>query len=92
MTGAIMALGLKYGRDIPETEPCRRPYWFSRRLADGFRRVHGGVRCPEVLGLNLDVLDDYKTYIDRNMWETTCRDAIRAATGLAYDIINELEE
>ncbi|MBN2335292.1 C_GCAxxG_C_C family protein [Candidatus Bathyarchaeota archaeon] len=92
LTGAIMALGLMYGRDTPETEPGRRPYWFSRRLAEEFRRIHGGVRCPEVLKLNIDDPEDYKIYSEKGMWETTCRDAIRAATGLAYDIISEGKE
>ena len=87
LSGAVMGLGLRYGRDAPETEPGRRPYWYSRRLAEAFEEAYGSVTCPGVLGLDLGDPDDYRRYTEEDMWATTCRDVIKTATGLAYDYL-----
>jgi len=87
LSGAVMGLGLRYGRDAPETEPGRRPYWYSRRLAEAFEEAYGSVTCPGVLGLDLGDPDDYRRYTEEDMWATTCRDVIKTATGLAYDFL-----
>jgi len=59
LSGAVMGLGLRYGRDAPETEPGRRPYW------------------------------DYRRYSEENMWATKCREVIKTAARLAWDLIQE---
>ncbi|HUV55546.1 MAG TPA: C-GCAxxG-C-C family protein [Candidatus Krumholzibacteriaceae bacterium] len=87
LSGAVMGLGLRYGRDAPETEPGRRPYWYSRWLAEAFEEAYGSVTCPGVLGLDLGDPDDYRRYTEKDMWATTCRDVIKTATGLAYDLL-----
>lgn len=87
LSGAIMGLGLRYGRDAPETEPGRRPYWYSRRLAEAFEMAIGSVTCPGVLGLDIDDPDDYRRYTEEDVWATKCREVIKTATGLAYDFL-----
>jgi C_GCAxxG_C_C family probable redox protein len=89
LSGAVMGLGLRLGRDAPETEPGRRPYWYSRRLAEAFEEAHGSVTCPGVLGLDIDDPDDYRRYTEEDMWATRCREAIKTAAGLAYDLLQE---
>ncbi|MCK4703368.1 C_GCAxxG_C_C family protein [Candidatus Bathyarchaeota archaeon] len=87
LSGAVMGLGLRYGRDAPETEPDRRPHWFSRWAAEAFETAYGSVTCLGVLRLDLDDPDDYRRYTEEDMWATKCRDIIKTATGLAYDIL-----
>jgi len=89
LSGAVMGLGLRYGRDTPETEPCRRPYWYARRLAEAFEEAVGSATCPGVLGLDIDDPDDYRIYTEEDLWATQCREAIKTAAGLAYDLIQE---
>jgi C_GCAxxG_C_C family probable redox protein len=89
LSGAVMGLGLMYGRDEPTTEPRRRPYWYGRKLAEAFEETFGSVTCPGVLGLDIDDSDDYRRYTEEDMWATKCREIIKTATGLAYGIINE---
>jgi C_GCAxxG_C_C family probable redox protein len=86
-SGAVLGLGIKYGRDEPVTPPEGRVYWFSRALADDFRKNYGALTCEGVLGLDLDEPADYEEYRRCNMWANRCRDLIRGATGLAYDIL-----
>ncbi len=87
LSGAVMGLGLRYGRDTPETEPGRRPYWYGGRLAEAFEESYGSVTCPGVLGLNIGDPDDYRRYSEEDMWATKCREVIKTATGLAWDIL-----
>ena len=89
LSGAVMGLGLRYGRDIPETEPGRRPYWYGRRLAEAFEEAHGPVTCPGVLGLKIDDPDDYRRYSEEDMWATKCREVIKTAARLAWDLLQE---
>ena len=89
LSGAVMGLGLRYGRDAPETEPGRRPYWYGRRIAEAFEEAHGSVTCPGVLGLDIDDPDDYRRYSEENMWATKCREVIKTAARLAWDLIQE---
>jgi C_GCAxxG_C_C family probable redox protein len=87
LSGAIMGVGLRYGRDAPTTEPYRRPYWYSRGLAEAFEEAYGSVTCLGVLGLDIDDPDDYRRYTEEDMWATKCREIIKTATGLAYDFL-----
>ena len=89
LSGAIMGLGFRYGRDTPETEPERRPYWYAKRLAMAFEEAFGSVTCPGVLGLDIDDPDDYRRYVEEDMWATRCREAIKTAAGLAYNLLQE---
>ena len=89
LSGAIMGLGLRYGRDTPGTDPEKRPYWYGRVLAEAFEETHGSVTCPGVLGLDINDPDDYTRYTEKNMWVTRCREVIRTAAGLAYDVLQE---
>ncbi len=89
LSGAVMGLGLRYGRDAPKTEPSRKPYWYSRRLAEAFEEAYGSVTCPGVLGLDVDDPDDYRRYTEKDMWATKCREIIKTSTGLAYDILQD---
>ncbi|MCW4050009.1 MAG: C-GCAxxG-C-C family protein [Candidatus Bathyarchaeota archaeon] len=88
-SGAVMALGLKFGRSSPEGGPGPKVYRYSRRLVDAFREEFGELTCPGVLGLDIDDPDDYAEYSVKKMWATTCRDIIRKTTALAYDLLDE---
>jgi C_GCAxxG_C_C family probable redox protein len=58
LSGAVMGLGLMYGRDTLETEPCRRPYWYAGRLAEAFEDALGAATCPGVIGVDIEDRDD----------------------------------
>jgi len=88
LSGGVMGLGLRFGRSTAEEEDGeRRPYWFSTKFAARFREQLGHVRCEDLLGLDLSRVEDVQTYHERGLWETTCRDIIKVATRLAYDIL-----
>ena len=89
VTGAVMGLGIRYGRDRIETKQNQKPYWYSAELLKRFRAEHGEVRCSALLGLDLAKAEDLEEYYSRNLWVNSCTRFILSATGIACDIIEE---
>jgi C_GCAxxG_C_C family probable redox protein len=89
VTGAVLGLGIKYGRDKVETIKDRRPYWYATELLERFKREHGELTCPALLDLDIAKPVDYEEYNRRNLWVHKCTKYILTATGIAWDILNE---
>jgi len=87
LSGAVMGLGLKFGRDAPGFTEGKRPYWYASELMKGFQDLHGHLRCRDILGLDLTDPEDYRKYSERNLWGTKCRDLITSATEQAYRLL-----
>ena len=89
VTGAAMGLSIRYGRDKIEPTKDRRPYWYTTELLKRFKEEHGELRCPALLGLDLDKPAEYEEYNKRNLWLHNCTKYIHSATGIAWNIIDE---
>lgn len=88
ISGAILGLGIRFGRTAVMKQPePRRPYWFTMELLDRFKGRFGSVRCRDLLGLDLSCEADVQRYHDEKLWDTRCRDFVRFATELAYDLL-----
>jgi C_GCAxxG_C_C family probable redox protein len=87
-SGGVMGLGLRFGRDtVEDNEGDRRPYWYAAEFLDGFRVRCGGVRCRDLLGLDLSRPEDVEEYHRRGHWDKRCRELIKTAAGLAHDLL-----
>jgi C_GCAxxG_C_C family probable redox protein len=89
VTGAVMGLSIRYGRDKVEPMKDRHPYWYAAELLNRFREEHGELRCPALLGLDIAVPADYEEYNKKNLWLHNCTKYILSATSIAWDIIDE---
>ncbi len=89
VTGAVLGLGIKYGRDKVEPIKDRRPYWYATKFLERFRHEYGELTCPALLELDIAKPADYDEYNRRNLWVHKCTKYILGATGIAWDILNE---
>jgi len=89
VTGAVMGLSIRYGRDKVEPMKDRHPYWYAAELLNRFREEHGELRRPALLGLDIAVPADYEEYNKKNLWLHNCTKYILSATSIAWDIIDE---
>ena len=89
VTGAVMGLSIRYGRDRVAPVKDWRPYWYATELLERFRGEHGEIRCPALLGLDVAKPEDYEEFNRRNLWVNSCTRYILSATGIARDIIEE---
>ena len=88
LSGAIMGLGLHYGRDHPsETAEGQPPYEYSHTMVNLFIAQFGHIRCKDILGLDISCEEGVKQYQQNKLWKTKCRDIIKNTAGLAYDVL-----
>lgn len=88
LSGAIMGLGIKFGRDHPSDTPEGEPvYAYSQTMVNLFIARFGHIRCKDLLGLDISSEDGVTAYRQQKLWETKCQDIILITTGLAYDVI-----
>jgi C_GCAxxG_C_C family probable redox protein len=89
VTGAAMALGLKFGKGINDSDDKKlQTYEKTVELFDEFTRLNGSVNCRILLN-NLDMRDanDYNTIIEQNLFNTSCRKYVADAVKITERII-----
>ncbi|MBD3206900.1 hypothetical protein GF319_11245 [Candidatus Bathyarchaeota archaeon] len=87
VSGAILGLGLWFGRNEPVSSETR-PYWYSRCFIDRWLETHPASTCIGLLGVDIDTEDGIEEFNEKNYWEYKCQLYVREAVGIAVDIIN----
>ena len=80
-TGALMALGLKYGDNKAESnEVCER-------FLDEFKRQNGSFICRDLLGCDISTPEGVKQARDNNLFKEICPEMVRSAAGIVDEIL-----
>ncbi len=88
LSGAVMGLGLRFGRSqVSETPQDSSPYQFGQTMVNLFASRFGNIRCRDILDLDISSDEGRRKYRELNLWESKCRELIRIATELAYDLL-----
>ncbi len=88
LSGAVMGLGLCFGRSqVSETPQDTAPYQFGQTMVNLFASRIGHIRCRDILDLDISSEEGRRKYHEQNLWESKCRELIRIATELAYDLL-----
>ena len=83
VTGALMVIGLKYGKALNDPEEKKDfTYSKTREFFEEFEKLHGSTVCRDLLdGLDMNNPDEYKKIIDQKLFDTKCEkyvaDAVR---------------
>jgi len=83
VTGALMALGLKYGKAVGDSEDKKlETYARTKEFFAEFSRIHSSTSCRILLdGLDINDEEDYQKILNRDLFSTNCekyvRDAVR---------------
>jgi C_GCAxxG_C_C family probable redox protein len=74
VTGALMVLGLKYGKGLNDPEEKKKnTYRITKEFSDEFMRLNGSVNCLVLLdGLDMNNPDDNKKIVERNYYDIRC--------------------
>jgi C_GCAxxG_C_C family probable redox protein len=88
VSGAIMVIGLKYGKakqgDDAATEKTRA---LVREFIQEFTEHHGSVNCSELLGYNLSNPDEYEKARENKLFVTKCPELVGDATAILENIL-----
>ena len=89
-TGALMALGLKYGMcEDGDLESKERANSYAVRFLDEFAKQNGSYICRELLDCDIST-DEGKAYARANgLYATECPKMIESAVLIAEKLINE---
>lgn len=88
VTGAVMALGLKYGKAAGDPEERKaETYAKSRELFEAFRKLNGTTNCRELLkGLDMNDPDDHKKIMQLKLFEISCEKYVADAVNITEDL------
>lgn len=80
-TGALMALGLKYGDNKDESNE------FCERFLDEFKRQNGSFICRDLLGCDISTPEGVKQARDNNLFKEICPEMVRSAAEIVDEIL-----
>lgn len=87
VSGALMALGLKYGHcHANDAEEKRKAYEITEEFMNRFIEKKGTVVCRELLGY--DISKDIAKVRELNLFKTICPEMVRCAAEIVDEMIN----
>ena len=89
VTGALMALGLKYGKGLHDDESKKQEtYEKCVAFMNEFIDENGSVNCKELLdGLDMKDPDDYKIIQERSLFEKHCEKYVADAAAITEKLM-----
>lgn len=89
VTGALMALGLKYGKALHDDEGKKKEtYAKVNEFFQEFKKENGSVNCRELLdGLDMKNPEDYKKIEEQQMFDTRCKKYVEDAVTILEKIM-----
>jgi len=89
VTGALMVLGLLYGKAKGDPEDKKQEtYQKTREFFSEFTRLNGSTFCKELLnGLDINDPADHKKIMDQGLFDTHCEKYVRDTVCIIEKII-----
>jgi C_GCAxxG_C_C family probable redox protein len=88
-TGALMALGLKYGQAAEnDIESRLKTNEVTDRFMAEFKKENGSYICKELLGCDLSTKDGIDFALEKNLFTEFCPKMVESATKIAENILN----
>jgi C_GCAxxG_C_C family probable redox protein len=89
VTGAIMVLGLKFGKYREDDELARKKtYDAVIQFAEEFKRMNNTINCWELLGYDLNNENDRKIITEKNLSGTICEKCVGDAITILEKIFS----
>jgi C_GCAxxG_C_C family probable redox protein len=93
VSGAVMVIGLKYGKTIQGDDAATtRTRALVREFISEFTARNGSVNCTKLLGLNLDDPEEYEWARTSGLFTTRCSDLVKDAVVVLEKVLAEDEK
>lgn len=87
VTGALMAIGLKYGHYKPgDLETKQNAYAITREYINRFKEKHNTILCKELLGYDLTKEDELKTIKEEDLFDKLCPKFVKESVELVEEV------
>lgn len=89
VTGALMAIGLKYGMDENgSTDQKSYTYDLTTHFISEFKKNHGSICCKDLLdGIDMSTPEGYAKVSELNLFRTHCSEYVRSAVLISEKIL-----
>jgi len=89
VSGALMAIGLKYGRGENGTnEDKERAYDISRIFLTEFKEANGTIKCEDLLdGINMSTPEGMAKILELDLFRLKCGKYVQDAVGITHKIL-----
>jgi len=88
VTGAYMAIGLKYGMGINEvTEAKEKTYQVIREFSNRFEEINGSVLCKELLGCDINTPEGIEYFTQNELFEKKCIQYVKNAVEILEELL-----
>lgn len=89
-TGALMALGMKYGQcEVMDMESRVKTNEVTKAFLDAFRKENGSYICRELLKCDLSTENGRKYAIEHNLFTEFCPEKVCSAVRIAEKLMKE---
>jgi C_GCAxxG_C_C family probable redox protein len=88
VTGALMVLGLKYGKRQPEDNAAKeKTYALAGEFIQRFESHRGSILCRSLVGYDLRLPDEYAAAKEAGAFRATCPELVREAALILDELI-----
>ncbi len=91
VTGAVMALGLKYGFTQGSPEAKTAMYAHVQQFAERFTERYHSMFCRELLGYDISIHEEHEKAKQEKLFTTRCPEFVRAAVEIVEEMLNAQE-
>ncbi len=88
VTGALMVIGMKYGKTKPEDEAAKeKTYLFSHEFIEEFKTRNGTAICRELTGCDMMSEEGLRKFRENNIHSTRCAKFVRDAAEILEKLV-----
>jgi C_GCAxxG_C_C family probable redox protein len=88
VSGAILVIGLKYGKTVADDEAAtEKTRALVRQFIHEFKEKNGSVNCTDLLGYNLGNPEEFAQARDNGLFVTKCTPLVRDAADILEKIL-----
>ena len=90
VTGALMALGLKYGQcEVEDLESRYKTNDVTDKMLERFKSENGSYICKELLGCDLSTQGGKEQAIEKELFTEFCPKMVASATQIAEELMQD---
>ena len=88
VTGAIMVIGLKYGRTrADDVEAKMKTAKMVNEFAKKFKARHGSISCTELIGCNISTLEGFEEAKKKDLFKQVCPKYVVSAAEILDEVL-----
>jgi len=89
VTGAFMAIGLKYGKAKAEDEAAKeKTYQVVKEFVEKFKSQNGSIVCRELTGCDMSSPEGLQAFKEKNIFKTHCTKFVKNAAEILEKLIH----